>query len=129
MLASTTTDTNPASPLVLPSKDAAMAIRSPSGSGSASRRAVPVSTCTGSPRASARARAASAAVACPAPPAVADGPRGTVSATALTWPPASCAATPSVAYSAGCAVVRSTPLTVNGRGPAAVCTVTRCPGR
>ena len=34
-----------------------------------------------------------------------------------------------LAYIAACAVVRITPLTVNRRGPAAVCTVTAAPGR
>ena len=88
MLATTKTDTNPASPLVVPSKEAATANRSPSGSGSASRRWSPVSTRTGCPRAATRAWAASTAT---------GSPGGPVSATASIRPPASRAATAPVA--------------------------------
>jgi hypothetical protein len=61
MLATTKTETNPASPLVVPSREAATAKSPAPGSGSASRRWSPVSTRTGCPPAAARTRAASAA--------------------------------------------------------------------
>jgi hypothetical protein len=118
--ATTKIATNPASPLVMPSREIATTNSSASGLGSAARRWSPVSTRTSWPRAAARTCAASVP---------AGSPGRAISASASIRPRASPAATASLAYIAACAVVRITPLTVNRRGPAAVCTTIAAPGR